>query len=1521
MELLNETLDLLEKYEKGRKNTVSLNSVNTVVQKDDEKGNKENNNSKRLSTAESSVTRINSVDARSSKSIELRSNCDSDSEHEGFEEDEDEEFKSFPDDSLVSSQNDKENINYDTDYYEYLNQKNGGRKRFNSMPSSERPYVQRSRSNSSLSTPELLIYDSNEYDSSSSYGSINGGRENIRPPQLPDSHDRYLNGNNKKIFLNNQLIENNEKLDDTKKTPQNKQGVENSDNLLNVMDKDTTTNNNNTNNTNTSTDTGKQNYLSVSSSSDFVIPLRSHSLVEDEITKRIKAKSYISPSSSPKPSVKSLQSPKMKRETLKVNMDDLKVQVDDLKKGNGNQNGDSSITIPLPSPTTPTSPSLPASPSSQAGNDSFIGPMSRSFSINQNNNISPNISYNDHNLRPISSLYRQHSLGSHDQRLSRALNNRYSSYENCRSRSMSPNHHKPTLDALPGNINADGGVSRGYSSSTPPDICKSHEKNIKEAVASPLTRETPNLSHIPLHNTNKNDNNQYHESYKNSDVKSDLPHIYTSHSSVESETNVKEAGYHEGHSLIENHSQIMDKSFFEQINRSGNPNDQRKSVLTSTSTTNSIIIPPSIPIQGGKKNSLEINNGLLTPQSIPGTPDLGFNLNLNSNNNNSSNNNHIHNTNVSHGNYDGIRLPISKRKSSIPNPPPLILMEEPMEEPMEEHLEDLKREVKNELKNEPMKEKQQQQQQQQFRTTSFQKFSEKEVFSTLMDLLNQMEDNQNKTDQKLISDAPVQRALDNLVKSYFPEGLNSNDEAPVPKYQAPVGNLPNTPRSPIPKNSMMIGTPKLNNMESALNNSMMIGTPNLNNMESAVNNSMMIGTPKLNNMESMANNSMMIGTPKLNNMESAVNNSMMTPKLNNMESMVNNSMMIGTPKLNNMESMANNSMMIGTPKLNNMEKLDNKLLINGYNSGNESEGSVRPKFKESKKFRDQRELQQILNYSSPSLVVKSKKERAKQQQHLRLIQQQQKQEMRVKMIQQQQQQQLQNHLKQQISQKVQQNAMIQQKLKQLNNKNSMGSPAIKMMTPELDFHSPNINNDFDYNDFNDFSDNNNNNRDSVPPRFDSIVPIMSPASSTVSMDNIAALSPRPRKTSFNNGLVSPYQSVLSPLNSNNSNQKSPLFSMDKAGIPVTNELQGISVYPHEHSVILDGNSMISGSKVSLVKTKPNKVIPPINTNSNNRISPNMSFTRMSMMVPTIGVSPTIQDKSFSFEINNNSTDVNGSQQRLHNKSPFIHNAELTTTNNTTSTSTSSSTTSSSTSTSEKKRKDRSKKTSIFYMPPDNNSKPLSAIVSDVSDVSDVSINSEELDTITKNNTIINSNSNAQGYKYRNSLYKNMGYNLSADNLNSLKENSEGIAPLRKSNSIGSQRNNYGIMDDERHNQFTKFDANQREGETFIDSFLNEINASTGFENNIIHQKAQEDLAIRRELEMRRRTMNMNMNMNMGKGNTSANLTIGSPSSSININPSNNNKKEINSENYSYGSYGHSPNGLANNEFTNQYMYK
>ncbi|KAG4082843.1 hypothetical protein H8356DRAFT_1299613 [Neocallimastix lanati (nom. inval.)] len=1227
MELLNETLDLLEKYEreiKKEKNTILKNSINTVIQKDDEKEKENKDSNQRESTTESNVTRVNSESVRSSNSIELHSNSDNDSD-----ENDDEEFKSFPDETVVCIQDDNEVVGYDANNYEYISPKKSGRKRFNSLPSSENPFDQRSRSrsNSSLSTPELLVYDSSEYDSSSSYSSFSGNKENkkmISPSFRTSYHIKQVNESLKgnRIFQNNQLMESSEKV-------------------LKVMD--------------------TNNYLSqMSSSSDFVIPRRSHSLLDDERGNRFRDISNISPSkSSPVPSVE------------KLNMEVLNISTNSSK-----ENGQSDSSMIIPSPSTPDSTSL-------SSNDSFIGPMSRSFSVGYSNQ-SPNIPFS---ARPISSLYRKHSLGSHDQRLSRAssINNRMSTFENNRSKSMPPNNRnrKPSLSKL-GNANKDGGISRIYSTSTPPVIYDDFRKELKQAITSPLSHESSSFI-----------NNQYRKSefITKSDGKSDLPHVYTNHTFNESEINIKEAGYRQGHSMTLPESQFksMDKSFFELINMINKQNDTRKNVYTSNtsnSTNNSSNVPSNVSNQSGKKVSTEINNGLLTPRSLPSTPELGINK------------------------------PFNKRKSSIPNIPnhsTLMLKEEPKDVKQHEQ----EQQVQHSLQNTPS-----------------QKFSEKEVIGTLMNLLNQMEDNQNQSQNQNQNkskpvntaevDVLIHEALDNLMKSYFPEGLDKkNSNISEPKFQAPLGNLPNIPRSPIPKNSTIVEKPKI--------------------------------------------------------------------------------------------------------KVN--DSLENKLILNEKISKNESEDNniINQSFTDLKKMKGQEELQKILNNSAPSLHVKSKKEKAKHQQQMKLIQLQQKQEIRVKMIEQ---QNIQNQLKQQISQNLQQNALIKQKLKQLNESKSksMATPSYIMINPEFDYKSSVI----------------NNVNEKSPYCYDLVTPKVSPASTSISIESINAVSPRPRKDSFNTSFVSPYQSLLSPTN----NQKSPLFPIDKVGIPLTDRSKDI--------------------KVSLVKSPPaynksNVIIPPINVN-NARLSPSISFSRVSVMGPKVGVSPTlkvspnIQSKSFSIDMTDDSIEIGGPKQKKYNRSPSTQSVDISTSED-----------------AKKKRKDRSKKASIFYIPPDNNSKPLTAIVSDVSNVSEISINSNDLNTVTKNNTIINCNTKAKDHKYKNPIYRNSSYNLSADNLILSNENSEKIAPLRKSNSIGSCLTNYGTVD-ERQNQFKKIDISNSEGETFVERFLNEINASTGFENNIINQKAQEDLAIRREIDMRRRTMNM--------GNSS--FCIGSSTTSpINIKSSNN----------------------------------
>jgi len=125
MELLNETLDLLEKFEKERK--VSVNSAKTIVpDKEENKANTEEKEktNQRTSTTESNITRINSI--RSSKSFELHSNLENDSDQDSntdVGESDDEEFRSFPDETAIYIQNDKESIRYDANYYDYISQK------------------------------------------------------------------------------------------------------------------------------------------------------------------------------------------------------------------------------------------------------------------------------------------------------------------------------------------------------------------------------------------------------------------------------------------------------------------------------------------------------------------------------------------------------------------------------------------------------------------------------------------------------------------------------------------------------------------------------------------------------------------------------------------------------------------------------------------------------------------------------------------------------------------------------------------------------------------------------------------------------------------------------------------------------------------------------------------------------------------------------------------------------------------------------------------------------------------------------------------------------------------------------------------------------------------------------------------------------------------------------------------------------------------------------------------------------
>ncbi|OUM66385.1 hypothetical protein PIROE2DRAFT_6430 [Piromyces sp. E2] len=1176
MEVLYETLDLLDQYEKERKNTISMNSSTTVVQKEEVQNQNEEEKNPRESTAESNITRINSTRS-STNSFEARTNSDIESD---TDVESDEEFKSFPDDTSLNYQNDKENLKYDANYYEYMSQKNNG-VRINSLPVTiGNINSQRSRSNSSLSTPELLIYDSNEYDSSSSYSSFNerkkynqsftfgsGGNNITNLPKSNKIVNKSLSGN--KIFQNNQLLDSCETL-------------------LNDMEENFPKRNSNSN--------------SSSASSDLLIPQRGISLLDSP--RKARHKSYAGPSKpSPIPSP-AVSSPKSKVPNINTN----------YQKDTDGSQSDSSKTAPS-SPSTP--------------NDSFIGPMSRSFSISTTTSQSGNMSFSsDHNLRPISSLYRNHSLGGHDKRVSRSsrdlnIKNHYT-FESNRSRSMSPSHRKPTITVLPGNINANGGVVRGLSSSTPPTINYSEGKVSeikKEVLSSPLS-QNPSTIPTPFNNTPP-------QSPRNDNMK--LPHKYSNNSFLESESNVKEAGSHiDKDSSIQNQN-IIEKSFIDNVSgQNMAANDNRVSVQNSTVSIQSVstvstrmnMNESSFSGMVERSNTNDaINKGLMTPRSLTGTPELAVN-----------------NVIV----RDNITLPVNKRKSSIPKKP--ILYQEPF--------------TTESSKSNKI-------------TNSFTKNSEKEVFDSLIQLLDQLENHQQQNKQEPIdvsaTDVSIHKALNHLEKSYFPEG-----------------------REYIPK------SPLINN--------------NINERE-------IIG--QVSSKEYLDR----------------------------------------VPTPTNMGVQSDSELM-------NMNKNSNSRL------------------------RGQEELQRILNNSAPSYYVKAKKERTMQPQQYKFIQLQQKQDLRMKKIQhhhqqQQQQQQLQNHLKQQINQKLQQNAMIQQKLKQLgNDPNSMSnSPSLRMINPEYDYNSP-----MSEISVNDFSDVN-------PRRYDSITPVISPVSTFASIDSnsVVSIPTRPRKSSINNQQYIPQV--------NNGKEASPLSnSYDSSMKDFKSNSPGISA---------------------------------ISIGSSSKISPNQSFTSMPVMVPNLGYSPSVQSRSFTMDIANESSVPGIPHHKLYSRSPSTQCVDISTSE-------------------EAKKQRKSKKPSIFYIPPDNSSKPLTAVVSDVTDVN---LN-DELDIITKNNTIINSNSNA-ALNVRTSLYKN-NYNLSADNLVLLKERTEvsPISPIKKSNSIGSQLNNYGTVD-ERQLEFKKNNSNNAEGETFIERFMNELNVTTGFENNILKQRAQQQEEERREMELRRRTFLQN----------------------------------------------------------------
>jgi len=154
MDLLNETLDLIEKYENEKRRNLSVNSATTIVQKEDI--------SQRESTTESNITRINSN--RSSNLSDLDSFGETESDYYSSSDSEEmylkessEEYRSFPveDDTI---QNDEGIVNN--------NSNNNDTKQNNNLLSNK--ILRKPHSNSTFSTPELIC-DSNDYDSSSSY--------------------------------------------------------------------------------------------------------------------------------------------------------------------------------------------------------------------------------------------------------------------------------------------------------------------------------------------------------------------------------------------------------------------------------------------------------------------------------------------------------------------------------------------------------------------------------------------------------------------------------------------------------------------------------------------------------------------------------------------------------------------------------------------------------------------------------------------------------------------------------------------------------------------------------------------------------------------------------------------------------------------------------------------------------------------------------------------------------------------------------------------------------------------------------------------------------------------------------------------------------------------------------------------------------------------------------------------------------------------------------------------------------
>jgi len=154
MDLLNETLDLIDKYENEKRRNLSVNSATTIVQKEDI--------SQRESTTESNITRINSN--RSSNFSDLDSFGETESDYysssdseEIFLKESSEEYRSFPVEDDIT-QNGERIVNNNSN-----NNTNQNNNHLNNN------ILKKPRSTSTFSTPELIC-DSNDYDSSSSYG-------------------------------------------------------------------------------------------------------------------------------------------------------------------------------------------------------------------------------------------------------------------------------------------------------------------------------------------------------------------------------------------------------------------------------------------------------------------------------------------------------------------------------------------------------------------------------------------------------------------------------------------------------------------------------------------------------------------------------------------------------------------------------------------------------------------------------------------------------------------------------------------------------------------------------------------------------------------------------------------------------------------------------------------------------------------------------------------------------------------------------------------------------------------------------------------------------------------------------------------------------------------------------------------------------------------------------------------------------------------------------------------------------